>query len=69
MRPLPASYANFVIANGRVFVPTFGTAGDDDALRVLDDAMPGHTPVPVRAEHLVVGLGALHCLSMQQPKV
>ena len=69
VRPLPASYANFVIANGRVFVPTFGTAGDDAALRVLDDAMPGHTPVAVRAEHLVVGLGALHCLSMQQPKV
>lgn len=69
VRPLPASYANFVIANGRVFVPTFGTAGDEAALRVLDDAMPGHTPVPVRAEHLVVGLGALHCLSMQQPAV
>lgn len=69
VRPLPASYANFVIANGRVFVPTFGTAGDEAALRVLDNAMPGHTPVPVRAEHLVVGLGALHCLSMQQPAV
>ncbi len=66
VRPLPASYANFVIANGRVFVPVFGTASDDAALRVLDGAMPRHTPVPVRAEHLVVGLGALHCLSMQQ---
>lgn len=66
VRPLPASYANFVIANGRVFVPVFGTANDDAALRALDDAMPGHTPVPIRAEHLLVGLGALHCLSMQQ---
>ncbi len=66
VRPLPTSYANFVIANGRVFVPTFGTPSDERALRVLDDAMPGHTPVPIRAEHLIVGLGALHCLSMQQ---
>ncbi|MEE9403253.1 MAG: agmatine deiminase family protein [Algisphaera sp.] len=69
VRPLPASYANFIIANGRVFVPTFGTSSDDAALRLLDDLMPRHTPVPVRAEHLLVGLGALHCLSMQQPKV
>ena len=66
VRPLPASYANFVFANGRVFVPTFGTPSDDAALRVLDNATPGHTVVPIRAEHLLVGLGALHCLSMQQ---
>jgi len=64
---LPASYANFLIANGRVFVPTFGQPSDDLALRLLDDAMPDHTPVPIRANHLLVGQGALHCLSMQQP--
>ncbi len=64
---LPASYANFVIANGRVFVPTFGQASDDMALRLLDKAMPDHVPVPVRANHLVVGQGGPHCLSMQQP--
>lgn len=68
-RALPASYANFLIANGRVFVPTFGQPADDEALRVIDDATPGHTPVPVRANHLLVGLGGLHCLSMQQPAV
>lgn len=66
-QPLPCSYANFLIANGRVFVPTFGKPSDDLALRLLDDAMPRHTPVPIRANHLVVGQGALHCLSMQQP--
>ncbi|MEO0514726.1 MAG: agmatine deiminase family protein [Planctomycetota bacterium] len=66
-QPLPCSYANFLIANGRVFVPTFGQPSDDLALRLLDDAMPNHTPVPIRANHLVVGQGALHCLSMQQP--
>ncbi|MEM8738441.1 MAG: agmatine deiminase family protein [Planctomycetota bacterium] len=64
---LPCSYANFLIANGRIFVPTFGQPTDDPARRRLDEAMPHHTPVPVRAEHLVVGQGALHCLSMQQP--
>ncbi len=64
---LPCSYANFLIANSRVFVPTFGQPSDDLALRLLDDAMPDHTPVPIRANHLVVGQGALHCLSMQQP--
>ncbi|MEL7089142.1 MAG: agmatine deiminase family protein, partial [Planctomycetota bacterium] len=68
-RPLPASYANFLIANGRVFVPTFGQAADDEALRRLDEAMPDHTPVPIRANHLLVGLGGPHCLSMQQPAV
>ena len=68
-RALPASYANFLIANGRVFVPTFGQPADDEALRLLDNAMPDHTPVPIRANHLLVGLGALHCLSMQQPAI
>ncbi|MEM9914573.1 MAG: agmatine deiminase family protein [Planctomycetota bacterium] len=64
---LPCSYANFLIANGSVFVPTFGQASDDVALRMLDDAMPHHRPVPIRSNHLIVGLGAMHCLSMQQP--
>lgn len=65
--PIPASYANFLFANRHVFVPTFGQAADDRALAVLAEAMPGYAVVPVRAEHLVVGLGALHCLSQQQP--
>jgi len=66
-RPVPASYANFLIANRHVFVPIFGQPADDVALHVLDDSMPGYRVIPVRAEHLVVGLGALHCLSQQQP--
>ncbi len=66
--PVPASYANFLISNGSVLVPVFGQASDDPALRVLEDAMPGYRVVPIRAEWLVVGLGALHCLSMQQPR-
>ena len=67
--PVPASYANFLIANDAVFVPAFGQEADDVACGVLEKVMPGRAIVPVRAEHLVVGLGALHCLSMQQPAV
>lgn len=67
--PVPASYANFLIANDAVFMPVFGQAADDVACGVLEKVMAGRTIVPVRAEHLVVGLGALHCLSMQQPSV
>lgn len=67
--PLPASHANFLIVNDGVIVPTFGQASDDVAMRVLDDAMPGRTIVGVRCEWLVVGLGAAHCLTMQQPAV
>ncbi|GAB4189071.1 MAG: agmatine deiminase family protein [Phycisphaeraceae bacterium] len=65
--PVPASYANFVIANGHVFVPTFDQPADDRALAVLSGAMPGYSVIPVPAHWLVVGLGALHCLSQQQP--
>ncbi|MEM6459850.1 MAG: agmatine deiminase family protein [Planctomycetota bacterium] len=64
---LPASYANFVILNGRLFVPAFGQPADDAACRFLDDALPTHSVVPVRSEHLLVGLGNLHCLCMTQP--
>lgn len=66
---VPASYANFLISNGVVFVPVFGQAADEPALRAVERALPGCRVVPIRSEWLVVGLGALHCLSMQQPAV
>jgi len=66
--PVPASYANFLITNGAVLVPVFGQPTDDVACGVLEKVCPGRSIVPIRAEHLVVGLGALHCLSMQQPR-
>ncbi|XAL97921.1 agmatine deiminase family protein [Phycisphaeraceae bacterium D3-23] len=69
LHPVPASYANFLIANEAVFVPVFGQASDDIACGVLEKVLPGRAVVPVRADDLVVGLGALHCLSMQQPAV
>ena len=67
--PVPASYANFLIANRQVFVPIFGQAADDVALGVFTDEMAGFSVVPVPARRLVVGLGALHCLSQQQPAI
>jgi agmatine deiminase len=67
--PLPASYANFLIVNDAVLVPTFDKQTDDAALDVIQRAFPRRHVVGVRSEWLVVGLGALHCLSMQQPKV
>jgi agmatine deiminase len=68
-RQIPASYANFLIANGGVLAPIFGQKHDDAALRSLERAMPRHQIVPIRAEWLVVGLGTLHCMSQQQPRV
>ncbi len=66
---LPMSHANFLILNEGVLVPTFGQKSDDEAIAALEKAMPRHTIVGVRCDHLVVGFGAMHCLSMQQPRI
>jgi agmatine deiminase len=64
---LPASYANFYIANGVVLVPTFNDPNDRVALNTLGALMPSHTIVGIHAVDLVWGLGTLHCLTQQQP--
>ena len=64
---LPASYANFYIANGVVLVPTFNDANDRVALNALATAMPDHRIVGIHAVDLVWGLGTLHCLTQQEP--
>jgi agmatine deiminase len=64
---LPASYANFYIANDRVLVPTFNDPKDRRALGILADLFPGRTVVGIHAVDLVWGLGTLHCLTQQQP--
>jgi agmatine deiminase len=64
---LPASYANFYIANGVVLVPTFNDVNDRVALNTLAGLMPAHDVVGIHAVDLVWGLGTLHCLSQQQP--
>jgi len=66
---LPASYANFLMVNGTLFCPTFGDLMDDRACDVLAQALPNWRIEPIRSEWLVVGLGALHCLSMHQAAV
>jgi agmatine deiminase len=64
---LPASYANFYIANDRVLVPTFNDPNDRKALDILADLFPGRKVVGIHAVDLVWGLGTLHCLTQQQP--
>jgi agmatine deiminase len=64
---LPASYANFYVANDRVLVPTFNDPNDRRALGVLADLFPGRKVIGVHAVDLVWGLGTLHCLTQQQP--
>jgi agmatine deiminase len=64
---LPASYANFYIANDRVLVPTFNDPQDRVALGVLAEQFPGRTVVGIHALDLVWGLGTLHCMTQQQP--
>jgi agmatine deiminase len=65
---LPASYANFYIANKCVLVPTFNDPRDRKALAVLETLFPGREVVGIHAVDLVWGLGTLHCLTQQQPK-
>ncbi len=64
---VPASYANFYIANGIVLMPAFQCARDEAAARVLESLFPGRAIAPVEARDLVWGLGACHCLTQQQP--
>jgi agmatine deiminase len=65
---LPASYANFYIANDVVLVPTFNDRNDRGALNTLAELFPGRHVIGIHAVDLVWGLGTLHCLTQQQPK-
>ena len=67
-RRLPASYANFYIANGLVLVPTFNDPNDRVALNRLARLFPDRTVAGIDAVELVWGLGTLHCMTQQQPK-
>jgi agmatine deiminase len=64
---LPASYANFYIANGLVLMPTFNDPNDRLALNKLAELFPGRKIVGIAATDLVLGLGTLHCMTQQQP--
>jgi agmatine deiminase len=64
---LPASYANFYIANKTVIVPTFNDANDRIALNTLAKLFPTREVVGIACRDLVLGLGTLHCMTQQQP--
>jgi agmatine deiminase len=64
---LPASYANFYIANRVVLVPVYGDAQDRIALETLSRLMPGRTMAAIDSHELLIGGGAIHCVTQQQP--
>jgi len=66
-RRLPASYANFYIANGAVLVPVFNDPNDRIALNSLAELFPTREIVPIYCGDLIWGFGALHCMTQQQP--
>jgi agmatine deiminase len=67
--PLPASYANFYIANGVVLLPVYGHVNDARAADTLQGLFPDRRVVSINCEPLVWGMGAIHCVTQQQPRV
>jgi len=66
-KQLPASYANFYIANGAVLVPVFNDPNDRIALNTLAELFSTHEIVPIYCGDLIWGFGAVHCMTQQQP--
>jgi agmatine deiminase len=66
-RRLPASYGNFYIANGIVLVPVFNGPNDRVALNIFVELFPDREIIPIYSGDFVWGLGAMHCMSQQQP--
>lgn len=65
---VPASYANFLLINGAVLMPTFRQkVRDAQALEIVGSCFPGREAIGIDCYHLIWGLGTLHCLSQQQP--
>jgi agmatine deiminase len=65
---LPASYANFYIANKSVIVPIFQCDNDEKALRIIQDCFPTRKVIGIDSTELIWGLGSFHCLSQQEPE-
>lgn len=66
---LPASYANFLILNNAILVPTFNDPNDRQALGIISEILPDHDVIGIHALDLVWGFGTLHCLSHEIPKI
>ena len=64
---LPATYANFYIGNAAVLVPTFNDPKDREALGILGELFRDRPVVGIHAVDVVLGSGAIHCLTQQQP--
>jgi len=65
---LPATYANFLIVNGAVLVPTYGDRQDNEALESVKKCFPRHEVVGIDCRVLIEQHGSLHCITMQYPK-
>lgn len=65
---LPASYANFYIANQRVLVPTYRDRNDALALDILQKVFPDRTVIGIDSTELIWGLGSFHCITQQEPR-
>lgn len=65
---LPATYANFLIINGAVLLPVYGSERDGAAVEVLKNAFPNRDVIPVDCNALIRQHGSLHCVTMQYPK-
>ncbi len=66
-RPLPASYANFLIANGALLVPVYSDPADEAACRTLRDLFPDRRVIPIDCSALIRQNGSLHCITLQIP--
>ena len=66
---LPASYANFYIANNVVVVPVFQCKKDDAALQIIQQCFPSRKVIGINSVDIIWGLGSFHCLSQQEPKI
>jgi len=66
-RPLPASYANFLLINHAVLVPLYQVPEDDEALAILGDCFPDRSIIGINCRPLIEQCGSLHCVTMQLP--
>jgi agmatine deiminase len=66
---LPASYLNFFVGNRSVLVPVFSDPNDEKALGILRGVFPGREVTGIDCRALVDGMGAIHCITQQQPRV
>jgi agmatine deiminase len=64
----PASYANFLIANGCVLVPVYSAPNEEAVLSIFRDVFPNREIIPIECSPLVAGLGSIHCVTQQQPR-